>query len=359
MASTIPQQSSDAPQDEPSGGSSPAPACSNRSRLHQLTGVQILGVGGAAPEQIVRNADLAKLGYDEEWIVQRTGILERRQAEPSIATSDIAHQAALNCLQAAGVNATEVDLILVATMTPDFPAPSTACLLQHRLGSKAPAMDLNAACAGFMYALATGMQFVHSGCSRRVLVVGADMMSRVVHPDDKKTFPLFGDGAGAVLLGPGEAEQGLLAYTLGSEGQGADLLCIPAGGTREPITAEVLSQNRQFIQMDGRAVFKWAVRVLSDGVNDVLAHAGLSASDVDLLVLHQANIRIIDAAVADLGIDREKVVVNLDRYGNTSAGSIPLALAEAHQQGRIKRGDKIVLCGFGAGLAWGAAVLNW
>jgi 3-oxoacyl-[acyl-carrier-protein] synthase-3 len=220
-------------------------------------------------------------------------------------------------------------------------------------------MDLQAACAGFVYALVTGMQFVKTGCSRRVLVVGADIMSRIVSPTDRKTYPLFGDGAGAVLLGPGRDDQGLLSYTLGAEGQGAGLLYTPAGGSREPFSTESLTAQRQFISMDGRAVFKWAVRVIADAIADVLYHARLAPNEIDLLVLHQANVRIIDAAVDMLGIDRSKVVVNLDRFGNTSAGSIPLALAEAHHQGRLRRGDRVLLCGFGAGLAWGAAIVRW
>jgi 3-oxoacyl-[acyl-carrier-protein] synthase-3 len=324
-----------------------------------LTGVQILGIGAHAPDDVVRNEDLIEFGYDPEWIVQRTGIRERRRAAPDLATSDLAYEAATKCLKASKTDPRDVDLILVATTTPDTIMPSTACHVQRRLGVNAPAMDVQAACAGFVYALVTGMQFVKSGCSRRVLVVGADLMSRIVTAEDKKTYPLFGDGAGAVLLGPGLDHQGMLAYTLGAEGAGVDLLYTPAGGTREPLSVEGILANRHYVQMDGRAVFKWAVRVIVDAIVDVLHHARLAPKDLDLLVLHQANIRIIDAAVEALGIERNKVVVNLDRYGNTSAGSIPLALAEAQQQGRLRRGDRVLLCGFGAGLAWGAAIVQW
>jgi 3-oxoacyl-[acyl-carrier-protein] synthase-3 len=319
----------------------------------------VLSVGAYAPEQIVRNEDLAEFGYDPEWILQRTGIRQRRRAAPGVATSDLAYEAAMSCLAAAGTDPRELDLILVATTTPDTVMPSTACHLQRRLGAVAPAMDLQAACAGFMYALVTGMQFIKSGCSRRVLVVGADIMSRIVSAADRKTYPLFGDGAGAVLLGPGRDDQGLLAYTLGAEGEGGDLLITRAGGSREPLTAESLAANRHCLAMDGRAVFKWAVRVIIDSIADVLYHAQVTPEEIDLLVLHQANVRIIDAAVEALGISRDKVVVNLDRYGNTSAASIPLALAEAQQEGRLHRGDRVLLCGFGAGLAWGAAVVEW
>jgi 3-oxoacyl-[acyl-carrier-protein] synthase-3 len=324
-----------------------------------LTGVQILATGSYAPERVVRNEDLAELGYDADWIVQRTGIRERRHSSPGQATSDVAYEAAVRCLEAADVAPGEIDLILVATMTPDSPLPTTACLIQQRLGCIAPALEMNAACAGFMYALVTGMQFIRSGCSRRALVIGVDLMSRTVNPADKKTYPLFGDGGGAVLLGLADESRGLLSYTLGSEGDVEGILCQPAGGTREPLTSEVLAAGRHFIHMAGRPVFKWAVRVLIDSSRDALRYAGLTTDDLDLVVFHQANMRIIDSALDDLDIDREKVIINLDRYGNTSAGSMPLVLDEAWRQGRIHRGDQILLSGFGGGLAWGSAVMKW
>jgi len=324
-----------------------------------LTGIQVLGVGSFAPDDIVRNEDLVELGYDPDWIVQRTGILERRRAPAGMATSDMAYEAARRCLDDAGVDPSEVDLIVVATTTPDTLMPSTACLVQGRLGSPAGAMDINAACTGFMYALITAAQFVKTGSSRRALVIGADLMSRFLNPEDRGTFPLFGDAAGAALLGTGESDQGLLSFTLGSDGDGADLLSIPGCGSQEPASASVVAAKRQFMQMEGRAVFKWAVRTISETIIDIVSAADMTPADIDLLVLHQANVRIIDAAVDCLGIDREKVVVNLDRYGNTSAGSIPLALDEAQLDGRIERGDNILLCGFGAGLTWGSAVLKW
>ncbi len=325
-----------------------------------ITGVQIAGTGSYAPSQVVRNEDLAELGYDPEWIIQRTGIRERRRAAPQEATSDLALIAAQKCLADAHVSPAEIDLILVATMTPDMPTPSTACILQRRLGAQqAAAMDLNAACSGFMYALVTAAQFIKTGVMRRVLVVGADLMSRTVHPDDRKTFPLFGDGAGAALLGPASDEHGLLSFALGADGGGGDLLCIPGGGSREPLTKDGLDARRQFMYMDGRQVFKWAVRTCADAMRQVIEEADLTPDDIDLVVLHQANIRIIDAAVENLCVSREKVFVNLDRYGNTSAGSIPLALDEARRQGRVHTGDNVLFCGFGAGLAWAAGVMRW
>ena len=327
--------------------------------LATLTGVQILATGAYAPSNTVGNQDLVELGYDADWIVQRTGIQERRRATEDQATSDLAVVAAENCLQQAGLSSDQLDLILIGTMTPDTPTPSTACHVQRRIGAKCAAVDLNAACAGFMYALVTGMQFIKTGCYRHVLAIGADVMSRVVDPKDQKTFPLFGDAAGAVLLGKGEDRQGLISYTLGADGEGGQLICLPGGGSRERLTTKTLEEARQYIRMDGRPVFKWAVRFLADTVLDVLRGTKLTPSDLDLVVFHQANMRIIDSAVSDLELDRNKVLVNLDRYGNTSAASIPLVLDEAHRQGRIRRGDHVLLCGFGAGLAWGTAVVRW
>jgi 3-oxoacyl-[acyl-carrier-protein] synthase-3 len=337
----------------------PAPETAPYSTVWTLTGVQVLGIGAFVPDRIVRNEDLANLGCDADWIVQRTGIRERRQAEAGHATSDLAVEAARRCLAQAGCTAKDVDLIVLATMSPDSPAPSTACRLQRLLGCRAPAFDVSAACAGFMYALVTGMQYVKTGNARRVLVVGSDVMTRTVDPADKKIYPLFGDGAGAVLLGAGKPDQGLVAYTLGADGTGVELLHVPAGGSREPLTAESLQAGRQYMSMDGRAVFKWAVRTVADSCREVLGHAGLTTSDVTWLVLHQANKRILEAAAADLGMHSDRVIMNLDRYGNTSAGSIPLVLDELHQQGRLRRGDHVLLSGFGAGLAWGTGLFRW
>ncbi|MCU0959196.1 MAG: ketoacyl-ACP synthase III [Pirellulaceae bacterium] len=322
-------------------------------------GIEILGTGSYLPATIVRNEDLTELGCDADWIVQRTGIRQRRRAAPHEATSDLAYEAALRCLESSSVAADAVDLILVATMTPDMATPSVACLVQRRLGSPAPAMDLNAACSGFSYALVTGMQFIKTGCSRRVLVIGSDIMSRIINPLDHKTYPLFGDGAGAVLLGAGRDDRGLLSYVLGAEGDGGTLLSVPGGGSREPLTAEGLAAGRQYMQMDGRAVFKWAVRMVNDIAADVVERAGLTMPAIDLVVMHQANLRILDAVAEGLGIDRQRVFVNLDRYGNTTAASIPIVLDEAVAAGRLQPGDHVLLIGFGAGLTWGAGVLRY
>jgi 3-oxoacyl-[acyl-carrier-protein] synthase-3 len=327
--------------------------------LPRLTGVQILATGSYAPPQVVTNADLAQYGYDADWIVQRTGIRERRRAADDVAASDLAYEAAVRCLTAAQTTIEAVDLIILATMTPDSPIPSTACQVQRRLGGRAAAFDVSAACAGFLYALVSGMQFVKTGCARRALVIGADVMTRAVNPRDTKTFPLFGDGAGAVLLGAGSDEQGFRSYTLGADGSGADMLCIRGGGSREPLTVESLAAGRHYMHMEGRAVFKWAVNLVADSVRDALAAAGLNARDLTWVVLHQANRRILDAAADALGIPAEKMIVNLDRYGNTSAGSIPLVLDEMAKAGQLRRGDHVLLSGFGAGLAWGTGVFRW
>jgi 3-oxoacyl-[acyl-carrier-protein] synthase-3 len=339
---------------------------SGRSRLGKPLSVQIASTGMYVPERVVTNEDLASLGCDSDWIVQRTGIRQRRFARDDQATSDLAYLAALDCLSRVELDPSQVDLVLVATITQDYMTPSTACILQRKLGCIAPAFDLNAACSGFMYGLIVGSQFIANGLARNALVVGSEVMSRTVNPTDVKTYPLFGDGAGAALLGPsggsgagpGQESPGILAFTLGSEGS-PEALCTPGGGSREPLTPERLAQGRQYMQMDGRTVFKWAVRCVVDSCRDVLATAGYTIDQVDLVLMHQANTRIIDAAVEDLRIDPDKVVVNLDRYGNTSAASVPLVLHEANLQGRLQKGTLILLCGFGAGLTWGTALVRY
>ncbi len=331
-----------------------------RPRLRTLLGVQVLATGSYVPDVVVSNAELeAALGYEPGWIEQRTGIRERRHAAPHQATSDMAVEAARRVIQKAEVDPQDIDLVIVGTFTPDMPIPSTACQVQHALGLNAPAMDVQAACAGFLYALVTGMQYVATGSSQLALVIGADCNSRILNPKDQRTYPLFGDAAGAVLLARGSGEQGLVSYTLGADGSGANLLNRPMGGSRFPPSIDSMERNLQYMHMDGRAVFKWAVNVLSESIGDVLEAANTTLEEIDLLVAHQANIRIIESAAQDLGIDRRKVFTNLDRYGNTSAASVPLALDEAFAEGRIHRGSRLILSGFGAGLVWGTALLRW
>jgi 3-oxoacyl-[acyl-carrier-protein] synthase-3 len=325
-----------------------------------LPGVRILATGSHVPDGVITNDHLGQhYGCDPEWIIKRTGITERRHALPHQATSDLCYPAAKACIERAGINPREIDLLVVGTYTPDMSFPSTGCILQDRLGLVCPAVDVQAACAGFMYALITGAAYVVAGVSKMALIIGGDTNSRIANPRDQKTFPLFGDGAGAVLLTPAPKEYGILAYNLGADGGGAEMLNRPACGSRMPATAEILAQGLQYLRMDGRAVFRWAVGILSDTVNDVLKHAGLKIEDIDLFIPHQANIRIINAALDVLHIRRERVFSNLERYGNTSGASIPLALDEAVQQGLVKRDDLIVLSGFGAGLAWGTVVMRW
>ena len=331
-----------------------------RPRCRRLTGVRIVGTGSYVPDAVITNDHLHKrFGFDSEWIVKRTGILERRHALPHQATSDLCAEAARRCISQAGVNPADIDLLLLATFTPDMAFPSTACLVQDQLQLNCPAFDMQAACAGFMYALITGVAYVASGASDLALIVGGDCNSRILNPNDIKTYPLFGDGAGAVLLTRGRPDQGLVSYSMGADGAGGDLLSRPACGSRLPPTPELLSKGLHYMHMDGRAVFRWAVAILCDTIQDVLKDSKLSASAVNLYIPHQANIRIINAAIDVLRIPRNKVFNNLDRYGNTSAGSVPLALDEAVQEGCVRQDNLLLLSGFGAGLAWGTAIWRW
>lgn len=328
--------------------------------IRRLMGVAIAAAGAAVPDQVVTNEDLKRThGFDPDWIVQRTGIRERRHVKADEATSDLAARAAAQCLERAGVSPSEVDLLLVGTFTPDYLCPSTAALVQHKLGLRCGAVDLQAACAGFMYTLSTGMQFVAAGTSKRCLVIGADCNSRILNPRDTKIYPLFGDGAGAVLLTPGTKEQGMLAYSLGADGGGCDLLVRKVGGSRYPFEPAATEQGMHFLHMDGKPVFKWAVRLVEENMREVLRAAELSLDQLDLVLLHQANVRIIDGIAEALGLDKKKVAIQLDRYGNTSAASIPLALEECLQQGRVQPGNHLLMSGFGAGLAWGTGVWKW
>lgn len=320
----------------------------------------IKGVGHAVPPRVLTNADLeALVETDNEWIVQRTGIRERRIADENTATSDIALAAARAALANAGVAPGDLDLIIVATVTPDHAFPATACLIQRELEAwGAAAFDLEAACTGFIYGLSIADQFIRTGTYRTVLVVAADILSKITDYTDRNTCILFGDGAGAAVLQGGE-EPGLLALEIGADGRGGELLVQPAGGSRTPASAETVASRQHFIKMAGREVFKFAVKIMEESSLRVLEQAGLGPDDVDVLVPHQANLRIIDSACKRLGIDQDKVLVNLDRYGNMSAASIPVALSEASAQGKIKPGDNVLLVGFGGGLTWGAAVIQW
>ena len=335
----------------------------------EILGIQLLGTGSYAPDNEVLNEDLAQMGFDADWIKQRTGILARRHAFEDEATSDLAIAAAEKCIKNAGVSASDIDMIFVATMTPDHYTPSTACLLQRHLGCVAGAMDMNAACSGFMYAMITACQFVRSRSSKLALVVGADKMSCVVDDRDMKTFPLFGDGAGAAIirLGDPAAEntnsesvepKGILAWRLASAGELAHTLVVPGGGSRKPCSEEVVSVRDQYLKMEGKAVFKWAVRLIPEVIDLICNDAGVSKEEIDLFILHQANRRILDAAIENVGIDPGRFFVNLDQYGNTSAASIPVALDEAIQQGRIKPGSKVFAVWIWSGVELGRLRLS-
>ncbi|SFJ04718.1 beta-ketoacyl-ACP synthase III [Planctomicrobium piriforme] len=329
-------------------------------RTSSLLGVQIAGTGSYLPDHIVTNDMLnEQYGCDANWIVQRTGILERRHAPPEMATSDMCVEAARRAIRSAGIDPQQIDLLVVGTFTPDYHCPSTACLVQDKLGLDCPAFDTAAACAGFMYALVTASQFVATGNAKCALAIGADLNSRIVNPLDQRTYPLFGDGAGAVLITRGNPHQGLVCYQLGSDGSGGPLLDRPAGGTKHPLSPEMVAAGAHFMRMDGRSVFKWAVRMLTDTIELVLEKSGMTIPDVSVFLLHQANIRIITAAAEQLGIPQEKLFNNLQKYGNTSGASIPIVLDEAIQAGKLERGDTALLCGFGGGLTWGTGLFRW
>jgi 3-oxoacyl-[acyl-carrier-protein] synthase-3 len=323
--------------------------------------VGIIGTGKYVPERILTNKELeAMVETNDEWIVTRTGIKERRLASAQEATSDLALHASLKAIAAAGLTPEDIDLIIVATITPDMFFPSTACLLQDKLGAKkAAAFDLSAACSGFIYGLATGSSMVANGMYKHVLVVGAETLSRITDYTDRNTCILFGDGAGAVVLGPVEEGRGFRSFQLGADGSGGELLKVSGGGSRIPASEESILTKQHFIHMAGNDVFKFAVRIMGSVAEEALQKAGLEKDDIDLLVPHQANIRIIQSALNRLNLSEDKAMINLDKYGNMSSASIPVALAEAVEQGRLNEGDKLVLVGFGGGLTWGASVLVW
>jgi 3-oxoacyl-[acyl-carrier-protein] synthase-3 len=322
--------------------------------------VSITGLGCHVPERVVTNEELAQLvDTSDEWIRMRTGIRERRFAADDEALSDLCVPAAERALAAAGVSPAEIDLLIVATVTPDMMFPSTSAIVADRLGAvDAAAYDLAAGCTGFMYGIAQAYGLVSVGLSHRALVIGADVLSKLMNFADRATCVLFGDGAGAAVLERVD-EGGFLGFELGADGSGGPDLQLPAGGSRMPTTADTVARGEHYVQMNGRQVYKFATRVLVSSAENVLAACGLSASDIDVYVPHQANIRIIDHAVAKLGISEDRVVVNVDRYGNTSSASIPLALGEALQQGRVHKGDTVLMTGMGAGLTWGSAVMRW
>ncbi|MBE0428530.1 MAG: ketoacyl-ACP synthase III [Thermoleophilia bacterium] len=362
----------------PAGRSSPSPSQkgkNDRRGFHHLSGrgvflskplifppVKISAVGTYVPERVMTNDELSlSLDTSDEWISSRSGIRERHIAENGQAASDMGAIAARRALAAAEASPGDIDLIIVASLSPDMIFPPTASFISGAIGANGtPAFDLSAACTGFIYALAAGSSFIASGQAERVLVVGAEAVSKMIDWADRSTAVLFGDGAGAVLLEPASGEgEGIIGFDLGNDPEGADLLDLPAGGSRLPASRETIENRLHFLKMNGREVFKFATRIIVSSARKVLAEHGLRVEDVDLFVPHQANIRIIDTAARKLGIPPERVFSNLERYGNTSCASIPLCLDEAAAAGRLGGGSLALMVGFGAGLSWGSCLARF
>jgi 3-oxoacyl-[acyl-carrier-protein] synthase-3 len=321
----------------------------------------ITGTGSSVPERVVTNHDLEKIvDTSDEWITTRTGIRERRIAGEGEGVSKFAEEASRQALAAAGLDPADVDLIILATVTPDMPIPATSCVLQHALGcTRAAAFDMSAGCSGFIYAQSVAKQFLLSGRCRHVLVIGAELLSKYIDWRDRTTCVIFADGAGAVVMSEGDPPRGVLATAIHTDGSMAGYIHMPGGGTLHPPTAETLKEDLHFIKMRGNETFKIAVRSLEEVSLEVLGQVGLKPADVDWFIPHQANQRIIDAVGARLGIDAARCYVNIDRYGNTSAASIPIALDEAVREGKVKEGDVVLMAAFGAGLTWAASVVRW
>ncbi len=322
---------------------------------------KISALGTYVPPRLLTNADLEKLvETNNEWILARTGIRQRHIVDKGVASSHLAVEAAKSALAERGISASEIEAIFVGTVTPDMLFPSTACLVQDRLGAKgAWGFDVSAACSGFVYALQTGVKFVESGAHKKVLVIGADVMSSVIDYTDRATCVIFGDGAGAVLVEPATDENYFIDYFHEVDGSGACSLNMPAGGSLHPASHETVDKKMHFVHQDGQAVFKYAVRKMAEASEKVLERNGFKGSDVNLLVPHQANRRIITSTADRLGLKEEQVIINIDEYGNTTAGTIPLALDSARKQGRLKKGDLVLLASVGAGFTTGAALLRW
>lgn len=323
------------------------------------TSAYFAGWGTALPDAVITNADLElRVDTNDAWIVERTGIRERRAAGPGESTATLATTAAAAAVKQAGLAPSDIDLLIIATVTPEQPIPHTGAYVGENLGLRCGSFDLNAACSGFVYAVVVGQAMLQSGL-RHVLVVGAETLTRITDPDDRATCILFGDAAGAAVLSATDGNGGLLAWDLGCDGSAADILQLPAGGSRHPTTAETVASGDHYIKMQGQEVFKRAVRAVVDSASATIERAGVSVDDIAWFVPHQANSRIVDSAAGRLGIADERVIMNIEQYGNTSSASIPLALFEAVDNGRVRDGDLILLSGFGAGMTWASAVVRW
>ena len=327
-----------------------------------LRRAKISALGTYVPPRVLTNADFEKMvDTSDQWIVDRTGIRERHIVDAGVATSDLAAEAARNCLAGRGISPAEVEVIIVATVSPDMPFPATACLVQEKIGaSQAWGFDLAAACSGFLYALQVGAKLIESGAQEKVIVIGADTMSSMIDYTDRSTCILFGDGAGAVLLEPAEkGEQGILDYAHEIDGSGAAALHMPAGGSLLPASADTVARKQHFVHQEGQTVYKFAVKKMAEISEKVLARNGLTGSDLACLIPHQANRRIIESTAQRLGMPLDRVAINIDRYGNTTAATVPLAMGTAREAGTLKKGDLVLLASVGAGFTAGATLLRW
>ncbi len=330
--------------------------------MSQLVRAKISALGTYVPPRLLTNADLEKMvDTSNEWIMQRTGIRERHLVDPGVATSDLGAMAARAALAERGIDSTDIEAIVVATVTPDMMFPSTACLVQHKLGAKgAWGFDLSAACSSFLYALQTGSQFIATGAHKKLLVIGSDVMSSIIDYTDRATCVLFGDGAGAVVVEPADEDSfGLIDFIHEIDGSGGCALYMPGGGSLHPSTHETVDKKMHFVHQDGQAVFKYAVRKMSEVCENLLSRNGLKGSDIDVFIPHQANLRIINATGDRLGLRPESIIINIDRYGNTTAGTIPLAMNTAREEGKLKKGKLVLLASVGAGFTVGATLLRW
>jgi len=323
--------------------------------------VQIIGLGHAVPEKVLTNQDLEKMvDTTDEWIIQRSGIRERRIADIHTATSDLGVKAAIMALERAHIGPEDLDLIIVATATPDMPFPSTACFVQDKLGAvNAAAFDVSAGCTGFVYGLTVAEKFMHSPQYKYVLVIGSEVISKIIDYTDRGTCVLFGDGAGAAVVSRGSSNYGIISSYLGADGKGAQYICIPAGGTAQPTSFETVKNRLHYLRMNGNEVFKFATKILVEVSDKLITMSGLDYSDIDVFIPHQANMRIIKTALKKLAIPEEKTIINLDKYGNTSAACIPMGLSMAEQEGGLKAGDYVLMVSFGAGLTYGGVLLRW
>ena len=321
----------------------------------------ITGIGSYLPNKVLTNYDLEKMvDTSNDWIIQRTGIKERRVVENGVTTSDIATQASLRAMEDAGVSPKDLDMIITSTITPDHIFPSTSCYIQQKIGAtRACAFDILAACAGFIYALSIGQSFINSGAMKTVLVVGAECLSKITDYTDRTTCVLFGDGAGAVIIQRNPIKHEILSSNLAADGSEADVLIMPGGGARNPASLESVQQRLHYIQFKGKEVFKLAINNITNLILETAKENGLTLNDIDLIIPHQSNLRIIEATMEKLGLPMEKAFVNIDKYGNTSSASVPIAMDEARKEGRLRKGNIVMLVAFGGGLTWGSSVIRW